>query len=235
LASAGYHLLLIGRQLDRLEAVCRETAQQGIVAQAVAADLSDPAEIARVADRIGGLGRIDFLVNNAGFGTMGDLADVDVEMHCSMVNVHCLATVRLSHAALQLMRTAGRGRIVNVASMSAFIIGPGQATYAATKAMLVSFSESLQGELEGTQIRVQALCPGFTRTGFHDRPAFEKFDRGQIASNMWMTPDDVVAASLRGLQSRRVVCIPGRKNRWLARAFGIRKIRKIAGNKVRKR
>lgn len=235
LASTGHNLLLVGRQIEQLACVRDEVQRHGVAATVISADLSRPEEIAAVAERVRALPRIDFLVNNAGFGTMGDFADVDFQLHEAMVNLHCIATLQLTHSALGLMRPVGRGTIVTVSSMSAFVIGPGQSTYAATKAMLVTFCESLQAELEQSAIRVQVLCPGFTRTAFHDRTPFERFDRQQIASHLWMSAEQVVEASLAGLQSKRVVCIPGIKNRLLASAFRLRAVRKLAGKKVRKR
>jgi len=235
LANSGDDLLLTARDADRLEAVREPLADTGVTVVSYPADLSDPVQIARFAEVIGSLPRIDYLVNNAGFGTMGDFADVDAEMHQAMIQLHCTATVGFSHAALGLMRAVQRGTIVNVASMSAFLIGTGQATYAATKAMLVTFTESLQGELERDQIRLQVLCPGFTRTGFHDRLPLARFDRSQIPRRAWITPEQVVEASLAGLRSRRVLCVAGVKNRWLTRLLSIRKVRELAGKKVRKR
>ncbi|MEM9660061.1 MAG: SDR family NAD(P)-dependent oxidoreductase, partial [Planctomycetota bacterium] len=165
----------------------------------------------------------------------GDYVALDVGAHLDMAKVHVLATMRLTHAALPAMLKRRHGDIVNVASMSAFLIGPGQVTYAATKAMLTSFSESLQAELEDAGVRVQALCPGFTRTGFHDRPAFEAFDRAQIPKRRWMTAEKVVDASLAALDKKKVICVPGWKNRLLVRAMGFRPVRRIIGDIVRKK
>lgn len=235
LAASGYQLILVARDAGRLESARRELEALGKRAVPLVADLGDPAEIVRVATMVAGLPRLDFLVNNAGFGTMGDFVDVEPAVHESMIQVHCTATVRLCHGALRLMRRGGGGTIVNVASMSAFLIGPGQVTYAATKAMLVTFTESLQGEWDRSQIRMQVLCPGFTRTGFHDRPSFARFDRSQIPSRAWMTPEQVVEASFACLKSRHVLCVPGIKNRWITRLLTFRKFRELAGRKVRKR
>lgn len=235
LAELGYRLLLVARDTERLEAVKREVEKLGSHALVMAADLDQPEAIEAVASRISELPQLEFLVNNAGFGTMGDFVDVEVSAHVAMINVHVLATIRLTHAALAGMLTRGRGKIVNVSSMSAFLIGPGQTTYAATKALLVSFCESLQGELEGTGVRVQALCPGFTKTDFHNRPPFARFDRNKVSPGLWKTPEEVVEASLAGLEGPRVVCIPGGKNRLVAGACGMRFVRKLVGKKVRKK
>lgn len=235
LAEMGHHLLLVARDSERLEAVKREVEERGSQAEVMAVDLEQSEGIEAVADRIAHLPRLEFLVNNAGFGTMGDFVDVEIAAHVAMINVHVLATIRLTHAALAGMLARGRGKIVNVSSMSAFLIGPGQTTYAATKALLVSFCESLQGELEGTGVRVQALCPGFTKTDFHNRPPFAHFDREKISPGLWKTPEEVVDASLAGLNGNRVVCVPGGKNQLVARACGMRFVRKMIGKKVRKK
>jgi short-subunit dehydrogenase len=235
LAADGYAVVLIGRDADRLDEVRRDIESDGGKAESLVVDLATADGIATVVDAIGRLPRIDFLVNNAGFGSMGDFVNVAADVHADMIHVHCVAVVRLTHAALGPMIAAGRGNIVNVSSMSAFLIAPGQVTYASTKAMLVSFSESLQAELKSHSIRVQALCPGFTRTAFHDRTAFTTFDRRAISPGLWMTPDAVVSDSLAGLRTRKVVCIPGWKNKCISQLFRLRFFRKLLGGKVRKK
>ena len=121
------------------------------------------------------------LVNNAGFGTMGDFVDVRLQRHQAMLQVHIMAVVELTYAALPMMLANRCGHIVNVSSMSAYLIGPGQVTYAASKSFIKSFSESLQMELQGTGVDVQSLCPGMTHTGFHDTQDFTGFDRAPDA------------------------------------------------------
>jgi hypothetical protein len=115
------------------------------------------------------------------------------------------------------MRELGGGTIINVSSLGAFIPGKGMAVYGATKAFLNYYSQALQAELAGTGIEVQALCPGFTRTEFHDPMAEEGFDRNRIAENMWMDADTVVAASLAALGSGQVLVVPGEDNLGFAR------------------
>jgi uncharacterized protein len=234
LAADGYAVLLIGRDNERLDEVRREIESDGGVAESLVVDLATAEGVSAAVAAIVRLPRIDFLVNNAGFGSMGDFVGVAADVHAAMIHVHCVAVIRLTHAVLGPMIAAGRGNIVNVSSMSAFLIAPGQVTYASTKAMLVSFSEALQAELKSHSIRVQALCPGFTRTAFHDRPAFSAFDRRAISPGLWMTPEAVVADSLAGLRSRKVVCIPGWKNKCISQLFRMRFFRKLLGGKVRK-
>ncbi len=128
-----------------------------------------------------------------------------------MIQVHVLATVRLCRAALPGMIARGRGSIINVSSIAAFMASPRNATYSASKAYLNLFSEALQDELKGTGVRVQALCPGLTHTEFHDQPGYEGY-KTKIPEFFWMSAEDVVRESLDALKKGRVICIPGFKN-----------------------
>ncbi|MEW4453332.1 SDR family oxidoreductase [Bremerella sp. JC817] len=228
-------VILIARDAARLEETRQEVVALGAAAEIIVCNLSERSEVERLAQQLSEIPNIEYLVNNAGFGTMGDFVDVDRQQHADMINVHVVATVLLTHAVVAGMKARGRGYIINVASMSSFMIGPGQVTYAATKASLTSFSESLQVELERTGVQVQALCPGFTRTDFHNRPQFEGFDRDTISANLWLTPEKVVDFSLKKLPSKRVVCVPGLKNQFFARLMTFRFVRIIAGKSVRKK
>ena len=155
-------------------------------------------------------------MNNAGFGTWGTFEKIPTEQHLAMIQDHILATVRLSRAALPGMMSRRHGAIINVSSIAAFLPNPGNVTYCASKAYLNSFSLALQSELSHTGVRVQALCPGFTVTEFHDNPEYAARNiRAKIPAALWMSADDVVAASLKELRRGRVICIPGLKNRVL--------------------
>ncbi len=137
-----------------------------------------------------------------------------------MVRVHDEAALRLVRAILPGMVARGRGGIVLVSSIGAFTPGPGNATYCATKAFLNLFAESVQAELDGSGVRVQALCPGFTRTEFHDSAELARFDRAAIPGPLWMSADAVAAESLAALRrGRGVVYVPGRRNRALVTAL----------------
>ena len=158
------------------------------------------------------------LVNNAGFGTRGEFIDVPLERTMAMIAVHVLATVALCRAAAPGMIARGEGAIINVSSIAAFFPSAGGANYGATKAYLNAFSEALAAELRGTGVAVQALCPGFTTTEFHDVGDYEAFDRGQIPAPLWMPAADVVAESLAALGSGRVIVVPGAKYRAIVAA-----------------
>ncbi len=215
-AARGYDVILVARREERLAALSAELRQRhGVGTEPLAANLADPAGVARVEARIAELGALDLLVNGAGFGTTGRFTRVDMARQLEMIQLHVVGAVRLSRAALPAMADRGRGAIVNVASMVAFLPLPGNVTYAGTKAFLVAFSRALQEELKGTGVRIQALCPGFTYSEFHDTAEYAHFSRKRIAGVLWMTADDVVASSLKALDRGGGICIPGLVNRLL--------------------
>ncbi len=158
------------------------------------------------------------LVNNAGFGTRGEFVEVALERTLDMIRVHVLATITLCRAAAPGMIARGYGAIINVSSIAAYFPSAGGANYGATKAYLNAFSEALAAELRDTGVAVQALCPGFTTTEFHDVGDYQAFDRGQIPAPLWMPAADVVAESLATLGSGRVIVVPGAKYRAIVAA-----------------
>lgn len=226
LAREGYDVVLVARRKERLDALADELKSQcSVNAQSVAADLADPADIERVASVTADLseaGKLDLLVNNAGFGTVGSYADVPIKDHRSMVNVHVMAPAELTRAALPGMIRRGHAGIINVASVAGWFPLPGNVNYSASKRYLITFSEALQTELCGTGVFVQALCPGFTYSEFHDTEPFQTsgFRREQFPSFMWQTADQVADASLNAL-SREGVCIPGIHNRMMTMMHGL--------------
>jgi uncharacterized protein len=216
LAERGFNLILVARRRERLDALAQTVHQQHeIAAEVLPADLAKPAEVERVADRIASLPALDMLVNNAGFGSRHRFAELDLDYQLDMIRVHAMASVHLTHAALPGMLARRSGSVINVSSMTAFLPMPKIVIYSATKSFLVTFSEALANELVHTGVRVQALCPGFTYTEFHDGPEFEGFERSETSKMLWMSADDVVCESLRALERNRRLCIPGRRNRLL--------------------
>lgn len=209
LAARGYDLLLVARRRDRLEEMAGTLERShGIKAEILPADLTVDEELGAVEQRIAAA-NLELLVNNAGFGTHGKFSRVDVESQDQMHRLHVLATMRLSHAALRGMTARGRGGIINVSSVAAFWQSPGSVSYCATKCWMNSFTEGLALELKsiGSPVRVQALCPGYTLSEFHDVAGM---DRKLIPASLWMRAEDVVAASLRGLDRGKVVVVPGK-------------------------
>jgi short-subunit dehydrogenase len=219
LAAAGHDLVLVARRQEMLAALAAElTGRYAVRAEVLAADLSSPEDIRRVEEAIRARPDLGVLVNNAGFGTNGHFMAVPIDRSQDMIAVHIIASVRLAHAALPAMVERGRGDIINVSSIAAFFTAAGGATYGATKAYLNVFSEALQVELAGTGVRVQALCPGFTTSGFHDTPAYEGFDRSAIPDRLWMTAESVVRESLESMPKGKVIVIPGRQYKLMAAA-----------------
>jgi len=208
LAARGYDLIVVARDAARLEQVKRELEQgRDLSVDVFPADLTLEDDVTRLVGLIAGLPRLTLVVNNAGFGTQGPLADASPAKQEAMVRLHTLAPMRLSQAALPVLLSSGRGGIVNVSSVASFLYAAGNVNYCATKAYLTSFSEGLASELAGTGVRVQALCPGFTRSEFHQRMAADTRDRPDW---MWLSAEEVVETSLRNLErGGPVVCIPG--------------------------
>lgn len=184
------------------------------------ADLTRPSDRERIAVRISNCPTLSILVNNAGFGTTGRFADLDLHRHLDMVQLHVATSLCLAHAALPDMLARKRGAIINVSSISAFMPTPGNVIYSATKAFLNTFTQALQLELTGMGVQVQALCPGYTHTELHDTPDFSRFDRYAASPRrLWMTADAVVQTSLQALERGQVVVIPGWHNRLLVAAI----------------
>lgn len=209
----GHPLLLVARRRERLEALAA-TLQ---TAEVMTADLEDDADVARVAARARALGEVELLVNNAGFGLNGPALALDGGRELGMVKLNVLAPLALARALVPAMVTRGRGGVVNVASIGAFQPVPYMATYGATKAFVLSWSEALAEELRGTGVRVTCVCPGPTATEFFEvsgvNPAMRKLPHV-------MPADDVVARTLDALDDGRAVLVPGLVN-WLT-AFVVR-------------
>lgn len=219
LAAENVDLLLVARRQEKLEALAGElSGRSGVTVQVRSVDLADPEALAALVDEVAAGAPFDLLINNAGFGTRPHFAASDIERQVQMVRVHNEAALRLCRAALPAMVDAGRGAIINVASISAYLPNPGTATYSATKAFLVAFSEGLAREVGAQGVQVQALCPGFTSSEFHDTPEYEGFRRSQIPAFMWQTSEEVVDISLKALQKNRVIVVPGWPNRLLVTA-----------------
>lgn len=208
LAARGYDLIIVARDGNRLEALRAELEQRhGIAAEVFPADLTIDTDVSLLAERVARSSQLALLVNNAGFGTRGALADASPAQQEAMLRLHIVAPMRLTQAALPVLLKNGRGAIVNVSSVASFIYSANNVNYCATKAYLTSFSEGLAAELAGTGVRVQALCPGFTHTEFHQRM---NLDTGHVPRWMWMPAGRVVETSLRNLDRRGpVVCVPG--------------------------
>lgn len=209
LAARGYSLVLVARRAERLEALAHELSERhNVKADWLEADLSSEPGLARAAARIAGMDDLSLLINNAGFGTRGYFHASPLEKQEEMHRLHVMATVRLTHAALNVLIPRKQGAIINVASVAAFARGSYNTSYCATKSWMTVFSEGIHLELREMRspVRIQALCPGFTYSEFHDVLGV---DRKGIASWLWMRADDVVAESLHALDRRKWLVIPG--------------------------
>jgi uncharacterized protein len=219
LAARGYDLFLVARREDRLRNLAEQiTSEYGVSVETLVADLAADDGRESLAGRIRTAPNFGLLVNNAGFGTMGLFQQADLEPEERMHRLHVLATLVLSHAALNNLAgradRSGRTGIINVSSVASFGQSPSNVSYCATKTWMSSFTEGLAIELaaQGSPIKVQALCPGFTYSEFHDRLGI---DRGPIPKSMWMTADFVVEESLRAFDRGELFVIPGWRYRLL--------------------
>jgi short-subunit dehydrogenase len=209
LAAQGYQLILVARREDRLRNLADELESRFSTAvKVIAADLSNEDGIQQVVEYIEQNNPLDLLVNNAGFGMSGNFSKIEIEKHLEMNQVHVEAAVRLTHAAMQGMISRQGGSIINVSSVAAFLPW-GNVTYNATKAYLVAFSEALNAESRSKNVRVQALCPGFTTSEFHDSPELERIRKSRLPKMFWLTSDFVVRESLKSLARGQVICVPG--------------------------
>jgi len=211
LAEAGYSLILVARREDKLKQIQSLTGGEILLA-----DLATDAGVESVASRIRAEDRLDFLVNNAGFGTQGLFWEATLASQSTMHRLHVLATMELMHAALPRMVARDRGFIVNVASVAGFGQNPGSVSYCATKTWMNSFTEGVWLELKTAKsnVRVQSLCPGFTRTEFHEAA---DVDISGIPAELWTSVDTVVEASLNALPGNELYVVPGwRYQTWVA-------------------
>jgi uncharacterized protein len=212
LAQDGYDLIIVARRLERLEALAEELKEKHKVnVEVLVADLSQAENLHQVEKRIKEEAALDILVNNAGFGGYMPFVELDPDKAEELINLKVLAITRLTRAALPGMLARGRGAIINVSSRLAFSgpLGsaqlPKRATYAGANAYLITFSQLLQSELEGTGVQVQVLCPGLVATEIHSQG---DADSRSFPAAIVMQPDDLVAASLVGLKLGEVICIP---------------------------
>ena len=211
LAGRGHDLVLVARDRTRLDQVADELAADGRTVEVLAADLTDRDQLARVEERLADPDRpVDLLVNNAGFGLKGRFGDQDVEDEQRMLDVLVVAVMRLSHAALRAQAARGRGGVINVSSVAAYLP---RGTYGAAKAWVNQFGLWAAAEYRPRGVTVTTLCPGFTKTEFHQRMGVR---RG--TGFLWLEPEFVVQRALADFDRGRAVSIPGRQYRAIVGA-----------------
>lgn len=235
LAARGRNVLLVARSEDKLIALCNELGRlTSIRAQYLTLDLEQPDAAAQLFEETQKRElEIDMLINNAGVGSMGDFAKLDLNRELEMIQLNIRVLVDLTHRFLPPMRERKRGTIINVASTAGFQAVPYMATYAATKAFVLTFSEALWEENRLHGVHVMALCPGVTETNFFEA---SKIDRPPMRTVQ--TPEEVVDAALRGLSRKKSLVVSGWTN-WLtveAERFVPRTlVAKVTGKALRSR
>ena len=220
LAAEKHDLILVARSENKLHEICDELMlKHDITAHYVALDLTAPEADKKLFDETERHQmQIEWLINNAGFGSMGDFARLDLENELAMIDLNISALIALTHRYLPLMRERKSGVIINVASTASFQPVPFMATYAATKAFVRSFSEAIAEENRSFNITVTALCPGPTETNFFDAANVSSEVKKSFAQKGLETPEEVVEDALKAVRRGRAQAISGWSNYFLARA-----------------
>ena len=233
LASKGYDLVLVARDKKRLQERAKSLSKKyKINVEILQADLSVPAQLARVEKRLSNSKKpIEVLVNNAGFGIKDSFLVSSIEDELLLIDVLARAPMQLMHAVLPQMISRDSGTIINNSSVASFIAG---GTYSAAKSYLTVHTESLHTELSKTNLKISALCPGFTHTEFHQRG---KMKMSGLPNFMWLEADRVVAESWKAAQAGKAICIPGWQYKILSTIarFGPRPLVRKLGIKIRAR
>jgi short-subunit dehydrogenase len=207
LAVMGYDLVVVARRRGRLESVASQLEGDcGATVEVIPADLTRAADLLKVEDRVRTASRLEVLVNAAGFGTVGEFANVGADRIESEIALNVTALVRLTRASVPGLTARKSGSIINVSSMASFQPNPFFATYGASKAYVTSFTEALAAELAEQGVYLQALCPGPVRTEFGEVAGLA----GDVfPSFAYSSASQVVDASVRSMERREVICVPG--------------------------
>ncbi|MBX3188108.1 MAG: SDR family oxidoreductase [Labilithrix sp.] len=210
-----HDVILVARSESKLRALAGDLKESdGVEAHVVVADLGRRGAAASVEEQVKRLGlEVDFLVNNAGFGSNGAFLDLDLAREVEMIDVNITSLVELTHRFTPAMKQRGFGRVMNIASTAGFQPGPFMATYYATKAFVVSFSEALAYELDGTGVTVTCHCPGATKTEFAATAGNDKsrlFQRSGVAD-----AKDVALHAYKAMMSGEILAVQGALN-WIA-------------------
>ena len=233
LAEKGFDLVLVARDNKRLQERAKALSKKyKVEVEVLQADLSVPAQLAKVEKRLSNAKKpIEVLINNAGFGIKDSFLTSNIADEKRLIDVLAKTPMQLMHAVLPQMLDRNSGTIINVSSVASFIAG---GTYSAAKSYLTVHTESLHTELSKTNIKISALCPGFTRTEFHQRG---KMKMSGLPNFMWLEADRVVSESWRAAMAGKAICIPGWQYKILSTIarFGPRPLIRKLGIKVRAR
>lgn len=223
LAAEKHNLVLVARSEEKLHRICDELMlEHEITAHYVAVDLIDYEADKRLFEETERHGmEVEWLINNAGFGSMGDFAEMELDRELDMIGLNIMTLVALTHRYIQRMRREKKGVIINVASTASFQPVPFFATYSATKAFVRSFSEAIAEENRLYGINVMALCPGPTETGFFDASNIKKDAKDQMAQKGIQTPEQVVEVAMNAVKSGKTQAISGWINYFVARSVNI--------------
>jgi uncharacterized protein len=208
----GYRLVLVARRAGRLTALAEELGGR---AHVLPADLSNRDERATLFDQVAALGVVaDILVNNAGLATLGPVAESSPEAELNLIEVDVAAVVDLCSRFVPSMVKRGRGAVINVASVGAFGPVPGQASYGASKAFVLSYTQAMREELKGTGVAAATLCPGPVYTGFLQAEGIPDEESEKVLPKfLWQHADAVAKAAVDGLAAGKGVIVPGMPNR----------------------
>jgi short-subunit dehydrogenase len=220
-ASQGYDLVITGRRKEKIEAFAGDIRREHHVSvDVVLAELSEKEGIHKVIEQMQGK-QIEILVNNAGFGISSLFQGCDLDNAEQLASVNVIAPMELIHAVLPEMVAKKSGTIINISSTSVYMIIARNAVYSGAKAFLKSFTEGLHLDLMGTGVKVQAVCPGLTRSDFHEKMGVKRSGNQKKSFARWMTPEEVVDCSLRDLKKNKVICIPGRQTKVITGVLGM--------------
>jgi short-subunit dehydrogenase len=212
LATKGFNLVLVARSVEGLNSIAEELRRtRDIRVEVIVMDLSEPGAALRLYKHLGGAGlQVDLLINNAGFGIFGTLAENDHAGLAALLQLNCVALTEVTRLFLPDMLARQSGYILNLSSTAAFQPGPLMAAYYASKAYVLSFTEAVAGEVRGSGVRVSVLCPGVTPTEFHAHA--NMLDSGLL--KLWkMDAATVARAGFNGLMRGKVVIVPGALNK----------------------
>lgn len=214
LAAKGYNLILVARRKQKLEELANEmNLKFKVSTEVILADLSEMTKIEELVTYFTEKEGIEVLVNNAGYGLLGNFVDIELSKQLKMIKVHSIASYCFSKAVLPAMLKNNKGFIINVSSLSGLMPKYGNVAYTVSKSFLIVFSQTLQEELRNTNIKIQALCPGMTVSEFHNKEKLPNFDKSSVPKKFWMTSEEVVRKSLKSLRKRKTIYVPGWKNR----------------------
>jgi short-subunit dehydrogenase len=233
LAKEGFDLILVARNKNRLASTAKSLNKEfGVKVEVLPADLTKPVQLEKVRKRLSDSKKpIEVLINNAGFGINKSFLVSDLSDEQGLLDVLVTAPMRLTHAVLPIMKERNSGTIVNVSSVASWIAG---GSYSAAKSYLTVLTESLHTELRPTKIKISALCPGFTRTEFHERG---RMKMNGLPNFMWLSAEKVVRKSWRDVNAGKVISIPGWQYLILSSIsrFGPRPMVRRIGMNVRKK